>query len=41
MVATMGFFSTPDFHMPTALAMLAPMHTVVSMERSGSTAASV
>ena len=40
MVATTGFVS-PAAAMPIALPMLAPMQTVVSIERSGSTAASV
>ena len=41
MVATIGRVSVPDTAMPMALAILAPMQIVVSIERSGSTAANV
>ena len=41
MVAMIGLFSVPALAMPTALAMLDPIETQVSMERSGSIAASV
>ncbi len=41
MVAMIGFSSVPALAMPTALAILEPIETQVSTERSGSMAASV